>query len=141
MLRTVLSDLVHRYAALTDQRRPAEIAELFSADGMLVLPAPPARLDAHLEVRTPAAIAAHLTVLDQLTLTAHQIVGEVYDGHGPDDATGRVACVAHHVSGEADVVWHVHYDDTYVREQTTWRFLRRELTIDFIQSQRVSRHR
>lgn len=141
VLRTELSDLVHRYAALADQRRVGDLADLFSPDGVLVLPAAPERLDAHLEVRTPPAIAAHLQVLDELTLTVHEIVGEVYDPAGSDRATGRIACVAHHLADGQDVVWHLHYNDDYVRHQAGWRIARRELHIDFISTLRVARHR
>lgn len=145
LLRLGLGDLVHRYAALADQRRTIELAALFVEDGTLVLPTPPERLDPHLELVGRDAIIGHLAVLEDLALTCHQLVGEVYDtDEGVRDgsrATGRVACVAHHVVGDRDVVWHLHYDDTYRLEDGDWRFLRRELHLDLIQSQRVSAHR
>lgn len=140
-LRSALSDLVHRYAAYADQRRVTDLAALFVSEGQLVLPTPPDRLLAHLELTGRAAIATHMAVLDSLTLTSHQVVGEVYDELAPGQAGGRVACVAHHVSGERDVVWHLHYDDSYVLDSSSWRIRRRELHVDFIQSLRVSSHR
>ncbi len=42
--RIALSDLVHRYAAYVDDREFGAVAELFTADGELVVPAPPADL-------------------------------------------------------------------------------------------------
>ncbi|WP_244931332.1 nuclear transport factor 2 family protein [Nocardioides sp. W7] len=140
-LRLALGDLVHRYAALADQRRTSDLAELFAEDGELVVPTPPERLEPHLELRGRAAIAEHLSVLAGLMLTSHQLVGEVYDALDDNRAVGRVACVAHHLDGERDVVWHLHYDDTYVRESGVWRIRRRELRLDFIHTQRISAHR
>jgi len=151
-LRPALSDLVHRYAALGDLRRPAQLAALFTATGELVIPTPPDRLQAHRVLTGPRQIGEHLAVLEELSLTVHQIVGEVYDapaasaadstaGEPPTTATGRVACIANHLTGERNLVWHLHYDDRYVREGARWRFARRELHIDFIETRQVRRHR
>ena len=140
-LRLALGDLVHRYAALADLRRYGDLAALFVEHGQLVVPTPPERLDPHLELSGREAITRHLAVLDGLTLTAHQLVGETYEALGPTRASGRVACVAHHVGGERDVVWHLHYDDGYVRDDGRWRIARRELHLDFIESRRISLHR
>ena len=147
-LRPELSDLVHRYAALADLRRPGQLAALFTAEGELVVPTPPDRLDPHRVLTGPRRIGEHLTMLEELTLTVHEIVGEVYDvppGAGdqapPTTATGRVACVAHHITGERDVVWHLHYEDRYVREDGRWLIARRELHLDFIETAQVRRHR
>jgi hypothetical protein len=140
-LRSRLSDLVHRYAARVDDRRLDDVAGLFADDGVLVLPDPPARLDAHLEVIGQNAIARHLSVLGSLDLTVHQVVGEVYDRTGPGSATGRVTCVAHHVSGGRDVEWLLHYRDQYVEREDAWVFARRSLSIDAITTRRVPHHR
>ncbi|WP_207949871.1 nuclear transport factor 2 family protein [Nocardioides ochotonae] len=146
-LRPALSDLVHRYAALGDQRRPGALAALFTPTGELVIPTPPDRLDAHRVLAGPRKIGEHLAVLEELSLTVHQIVGEVYDvptsaaPGPPSTATGRVACIANHLTGERNLVWHLHYDDRYVREGERWLFARRELHIDFIETRQVRRHR
>lgn len=140
-LRPALSDLVHRYAALADQRRIGELADLFLPEGVLVLPEPPDRLDAHVERHGRAAIAAHMQVLDQVPVTAHELVGEVFDLLAEDRAHGRVACVAHHVAQGRDAIWHLHYDDDYQRLDGVWRFARRELHVDFITTAKVARSR
>jgi hypothetical protein len=145
-LRPALGDLVHRYAAYADQRRLDDLAGLFVPDGELVLPAPPDRLDAHRVVTGREAIVAELGALHGLAVTAHELVGEVYDGTDGGDglvqgATGRVACVAHHVSEDRDAVWHLHYDDRYALVDGRWRFARRELHVDLITTGRVHRHR
>lgn len=140
-LRLRLADLVHRYAALVDDRRRDDVAALFAEDGVLVLPDPPARLDAHREVVGRDAITRHLSVLDDLDLTVHHVVGEVYDRTGPGSATGRVACVAHHVSGDRDLEWLLHYRDQYVEREGAWLLARRSLSIDAITTRRVPHHR
>jgi len=141
VLRAPLTDLVNRYAALADQRRTAELAGLFSADGLLVLPDPPQRLDAHIEHTGREAIAAHLQVLHDVPVTVHELTGSVFEWAGDRHATGRTTCAAHHVYAERDIVWHLHYDDAFVLADAGWRIHRRALHIDFITTARVSTHR
>lgn len=131
-----LSQLVHGYAARVDDRQP--VAELFTEDGVLVAPDPPDVLDPVREHQGRPAIAAATSALPP---TFHAVVGEVYSVDG-DRATGRVACVAHHVvDPRTDLVWHLRYADTYRREDGAWRFARRELSIDLIESRPLKRAR
>lgn len=136
-MRAELSDLVHRYAALVDDRDFASAAGLFTEDGVLVRPDPPDVLDPVEELCGRAAIELGLRALEGVALTVHAIVGEVYDG-----ATGRIVCVAHHLlDGRTDLVWHLRYRDTYTPEQDRWRIARRELSIDLIETRVVKRAR
>ena len=131
-----LSQLVHRYALAVDSRQP--VVPLFTADGVLVVPDPPDVLDPVLEHAGPEAIAAATCGLPP---TFHAIVGEVYSC---DDAaaSGRIACVAHHVIDErTDLVWHVRYADSYRLVDGTWLFARRELSIDLIETRPLKRAR
>jgi len=84
------------------------------------------------EIWPIAAVAATIR-------TEHAIVGEVYDaGPQPDNASGRIACLAHHWTQHGDqltdVVWHLRYDDEYLRTDAGWRFARRTLTINAIET-------
>ncbi len=144
--RSTLRDLVHRYAAGVDDRQFAEVAALFAADAELLLPEPPDALEpvrrhsGHLAVR--AAIAAVAAVVR----TEHAIVGEVYDaGPRPHTASGRIACIAHHWTERADaltdVVWHLRYDDEYQLTEDGWRFRRRALTVNAVETRPVRRVR
>lgn len=136
--RGALSDLVHRYAACTDDRQFDSIATLFTATAELVLPEPPAELEPIQVHRGPEAIAAAIAAVARTIRTQHAIVGEVYD-HGPraDRAHGRIACIAHHWNHRADEVvdirWHVRYDDDYERTEAGWRISRRALTVHAIE--------
>jgi SnoaL-like domain len=143
---STLRDLVHRYAAGVDDRQFASVAALFAPDAELLLPEPPDVLEpvrrhsGHQEIR--AAIAAVAAVVR----TEHAIVGEVYDaGPRPHSASGRIACVAHHWTQRADavidVVWHLRYDDEYLLTEDGWRFRRRALTVNAVETHPVRRVR
>jgi SnoaL-like domain len=144
--RAALTDLVHRYAAGVDDRQFDSVTALFTDTAELMLPEPPAALDpvhrhcGHAAIRTAiAAVAATIR-------TEHAIVGEVFDaGLQPDNARGRIACVAHHWSqyGDqlTDVVWHLRCDDEYRRTDAGWRIAHRVLTINAIETRPVRRLR
>ncbi len=80
-----------------------------------------------------------MAALSGLVRTEHAIVGEVYaPGTDDDYALGRITCVAHHFSINdeqlADVVWHLRYDDEYLRTRSGWRIHGRALTINAIET-------
>lgn len=127
-----LSQLVHRYAAQVDDGQG--VGNLFTPDGVLVVPDPPDVLDPVVEHVGRDAIQTATTGLPR---TFHAIVGEVFDG-----ARGRIACVAHHVvSPTTDLVWHVRYADRYAEVEGTWLIARRELSIDLVETRPLKRAR
>lgn len=135
--RIALDDLIHRYALLVDGRDLAAVGALFTADALLHLPDPPASLAPCVEVRGRAAIGEALARLTGFAATFHAVVGRIADPRGPDRASGRVACQAHHVStGEdgaaQDLTWYLHYADEYARVDGTWLIARRALTVEAI---------
>ncbi|OBK63110.1 hypothetical protein A5656_09670 [Mycobacterium gordonae] len=149
--RAALSDLVHRYAALVDDRQFDSVARLFTDSAELVVADPPSALtpvDTH---RGRDAIAAAVGAVARLARTEHAIVGEVYDeGAGPDLARGRITGVAHHWTQRVadgggteivDVVWHLRYDDEYRLTEAGWRISRRVLTVNAIETRPVRRLR
>lgn len=140
--RAGLSDLVNRYATLVDHGEFAAVAELFTTDGVLVAPSPPECLDPVRTLAGTADIASELSQLGDFDVTVHYVNGFVFDaGDRPGRARGRVRCVAHHVTrhegGTVDVVWHLRYHDEYEIHGARWRFLRREISIDILEAQRV----
>ena len=144
--RTALSDLVHRYAGRVDDRQFESVANLFTETAELTVPEPPATLDPVHRHRGHAAIGEAVASVAAVLRTEHAIVGEIYDaGSRPDVAHGRIACVAHHWTQEADqvidVVWHLRYDDEYRLTDAGWRFSRRALTINAIETRPVRRLR
>lgn len=143
--RTALSDLVHRYAALVDERQFDSVAALFTDTAVLTVPEPPRALDPIHSHRGRDAIAAAICAVGTVARTEHAIVGEVYDGAAvPGTARGRVACIAHHWDRRGDeivdVVWHLRYDDEYELTDR-WRIGRRVLTINALETRSARRVR
>ena len=137
--RPALRDLVERYALHVDRRALDDLVELFTPDGVLVVPRPPDTLVPTHERRGRDAIRAAMGALDRYAATLHAIVGHVVDTtEGADAATGVVTCLAHHVLDDRVVVWGLHYDDDYVQDDGVWRFARRALTVDWIEGRPVS---
>lgn len=145
--RAALSDLVHRYAALVDEREFDSVAALFTDTAVLAVPEPPKALEPIHSHRGRDAISAAVATVAAVTRTEHAIIGEVYDeASRPGTARGRVACIAHHWDQRdeelVDVVWHLRYDDEYELSDR-WRIGRRTLTINAIEThsaRRVRRH-
>ncbi len=144
--RLALSDLVHRYAAGVDDRRFAEVVELFGEDATLTVPDPPRTLEPDLVRRGRSEIEEAVASVAQTERTVHAIVGETYTAAlQKGRARGRIACIAHHFTRDdehvTDVAWYLRYDDEYVRTDAGWRFARRTLTIDAIETRPVRRLR
>ncbi|HWE57575.1 MAG TPA: nuclear transport factor 2 family protein, partial [Acidimicrobiales bacterium] len=66
--------------------------------------------------------------------TFHHVGGCVFDETGPDAATGRVKCLAHHYertgNGPVDLVMMIHYHDSY-RRDGGWRIAERRVAIEW----------
>jgi 3-phenylpropionate/cinnamic acid dioxygenase small subunit len=144
--RVGISDLVHRYSAAVDDRQFDSVVPLFTETAELILPDPPTALEPVHRHRGHIAISAAIAAVAAVIRTEHAIVGEVYDyAPQPEVAHGRVACIAHHWSQDADqltdVVWHVRYDDEYQLTDAGWRIARRALTINAIETRPVRRLR
>ncbi|HWF30194.1 MAG TPA: nuclear transport factor 2 family protein [Mycobacterium sp.] len=142
--RASLSELVHRYAAGVDDRQFGSVAELFTTNGELMVPEPPAALEPIHSHQGQRAIAAAVAAVAAVARTEHAIIGEVYDEVGRRGcARGRIACVAHHWNQRpdevVDVVWHVRYDDDYELTDGGWRISHRALTINAIETRPARR--
>jgi hypothetical protein len=143
--RLALTDLVHRYAALVDDRRFDDIVPLFAENASLSLPDPPESLEPILFYGGHAAIRDAVGSVAAVARTQHAIVGEVYTATSAQEAQGRIACIAHHWSARdeqiLDIAWHIRYDDEYVRSAGEWLFQRRALSIDAIERRPAGRLR
>lgn len=149
--RAALSDLVHRYAALVDDRQFDAVATLFTDTAELVVADPPATLKPVHVHRGRDAIAVAVGAVARVARTEHAVVGEVYDLAGqPGLARGRITGIAHHwtqrsVDGDGteivDVIWHLRYDDEYRLTDAGWRISRRALTVNAIETRQVRRLR
>ncbi len=144
--RLAVADLVHVYAAAVDDRRFDDVIELFTDTAELRLPDPPRSLDPVRHSRGRDGVRAAMAALGGVARTEHAIVGEVYAaGTDADYALGRITCVAHHWSigddGVTDLIWHMRYDDEYLRTKYGWRFHGRALTINAIETRPIRRLR
>ena len=148
--RLALADLVHLYASAVDDRRFDDVVELFSETAELRLPDPPRSLEPVRRHHGRDGVRAALATLAAVTRTEHAIVGEVYAAADePNYALGRITCIAHHWTvaddggerGVTDLVWHLRYDDEYLRTRAGWRIHGRALTINAIETRPVRRLR
>jgi hypothetical protein len=143
--RLALADLVHLYAAAVDDRRFDDVVELFTETAELRLPDPPHSLEPVRSLRGHDGVRAAMNALE-VERTEHAIVGEVYAvGPEPGYALGRITAIAHHWTRRGaevtDLVWHLRYDDEYVRMPSGWRIYGRALTINAIETRPVRRLR
>jgi SnoaL-like domain len=144
--RLALSDLVHLYASAVDDRRFDDVVELFTDTAELRLPDPPRTLEPVCHHHGRGGVRAAMAALSAVSRTEHAIVGEVYAAaDGANYALGRITCIAHHWTvsdGQAsDLVWHLRYDDEYMRTRAGWRIHGRALTINAIETRPVRRLR
>jgi SnoaL-like domain len=142
-----LTDLVHLYASGVDDRRFDDVVELFTDTAELRLPDPPRSLEPVRHHHGRDGVRAAMAAVAVVTRTEHAIVGEVYAARDDDAnyALGRITCIAHHWSvadGQStDLVWHLRYDDEYLRMRAGWRIHGRALTINAIETRPVRRLR
>jgi SnoaL-like domain len=144
--RLALTDLVHLYAAAVDDRRFDDVMELFTDTAELRMPDPPRSLDPVRHYRGRDGVRSAMAALAGIARTEHAIVGEVYAaGTEADYALGRITCIAHHWSiadsQVTDLVWHLRYDDEYLRTRAGWRVHGRALTINAIETRPFRRLR
>ena len=144
--RLALADLVHLYASAVDDRRFDDVVELFTETAELRLPDPPRSLEPVRRHHGRGGVRAAMAAVAAVTRTEHAIVGEVYAAaDDPNYALGRITCIAHHLSvadGQiSDLVWHLRYDDEYLRTRAGWRIHGRALTINAIETHPVRRLR
>ncbi len=144
--RLALADLVHLYAAAVDDRRFRDVAELFTETAELRLPDPPRELQPVRHWHGRDGVLSALSSLTEVARTQHDIVGEVYAaGPEADYALGRITAVAHHWSfgpeHPTDLVWHLRYDDEYLRTPVGWRIHGRALTINALETRPLRRLR
>ena len=130
---------VHRYAAHVDDRLP--VSAVFTPDAVLVLPDPPECLDPVHEHLGHVAISLAMEQLATIPRTFHEIVGSLFTVDG-STATGRVACVAHHLlDPQTDLVWHLRYLDDYRLTEQGGLIDRRAVHLDTIETRKLKRAR
>ncbi len=141
-----LRSLATDYGAAVDDCDGDRFAQLFVADGELVVPKFPE------DMRPVIARSGHDALrripdgLRRYDRTLHLMSNHRYEFDGAL-ATGTVLAVAHHVSfadgstgteGGTDQVWHIRYRDAYRNTDTGWKFTRRELHLLWVEEHPIS---
>jgi hypothetical protein len=152
-----LRSLSTAYATAVDERDGERLSGLFVADGALVVPRYPddlrpviTRSGSDQLRRVPDGLTRYQRTFHHLTNHRYQVAGDL--------ATGEVLCVAHHLSAESagpaasvgtrddrrgaggpgtDMVWFIRYRDEYRRTDGGWRFVRRELHLQWVEHRPV----
>ncbi len=147
-----LRELSVAYASAADDRDGRRFAELFVADGALVVPRYPEELRPVVTRAGTEALRQVPEGLRRFDRTFHQLTNWQFSVQG-DRASGEVQCTAHHLTatGHAggspgdrgpeavDSVWFIRYRDDYVRTPTGWRFARRVLDLQWVEEHTVVR--
>ncbi len=136
------ADLAGRYAVAVDERDPAALAAVFTADAELVLPPTLTGAGVVVTVGADAITEAILGAVAHLIGTRHEVYQVVVDVAG-DTATGVVYCTAHHLYRGRDDRSHdqsvaIRYRDRHRRVDGRWLFARRELVVDFVENRVVT---
>ncbi len=132
--KAALRHLSDEYAAAVDGRDGERFAALFLEDGELVVPDLPRELAPVVTRRGRGQLRRIPEGLRRYRSTFHEVSTASFE-LAADVATGRVWCVAHHLSepagsggtGGVDLVWLIRYADDYRRTAEGWRFARRVL--------------
>lgn len=135
--RFALRELAEAYARCADRRDGPGLAALFEPDGVLRVEHPPPRRSVELHGRDE--IAAAIGQLSRYAATLH-LVANHYAAIDGDRATAEVYCLAHHVmpAEQVDHVMVIRYLDSYARYPDGWRFVRRELAVDWTEERSVT---
>lgn len=144
LVEEALRSLSSEYAAAVDDRNGDRLADLFVADGSLVVPRFPDDLRPVVTRAGREAIRQVPEGLRRYARTFHQ-VSNCRFAVDADLATGTVDCVAHHVTAPGgaadsgtDVVWFIRYCDDYRRTESGWRFGRRVLRLQWVEEHPIA---
>ncbi len=141
-LRSLSTD----YGAAVDDRDGERFAQLFVADGELVVPKYPEDLRPVITRSGHDSLRRVPDGLRRYDRTFHQMSNHRY-ALGGALATGTVLCVAHHASfpggtasvdGGVDLVWFIRYSDAYRHTDSGWKFVRRELHLQWVEEHAIA---
>jgi hypothetical protein len=136
--RLALADLVARYALAVDRRDGQALRALFAPGATMVLPAVLGGDGTEQPLGDPADLLSSLAGFEATRHTiAQQVVDASPDTDSPDTASAVTYAEAHHLyrrNGELrDFAVALRYLDRFARTPGGWRFVRRELAVDWTQ--------
>lgn len=126
-----LRELADRYADAVDRRDNEGLIALFTDGGVLRVQGDDGPVENEWAGRE---VVRSFDVLATFHRTFHHVGGCVFEPDGPDGATGRVKCLAHHYertgNGPVDLVMMIQYHDTY-RRDGGWRIAERRVAVEW----------
>jgi hypothetical protein len=129
--------LAAHYAHAADRGTGDDMAALFAEDGVVV--SPEATLQGRSSIsRIPAMLR------DMFAATRHEILQQTIVPQGNNAWCGETYCNALHLLRPAGdgprqvLVWAIRYQDEFKRADGDWRFVRRELALDWKELRPVS---
>ncbi|GAB3628912.1 hypothetical protein PTE30175_00524 [Pandoraea terrae] len=121
-------ELACRYAQAVDRRDFAGVAALFASEASIV--GPGFRMDGI------DAIVSGMSALNQYSATQHHIHQQFAEVDG-NVATAETYCVANHLYTRDGVArkldWGIRYQDKLCYQDGRWRFVERNLLVDWTQ--------
>lgn len=141
-----LRSLATDYGAAVDDCDGDRFAQLFVADGELVVPKFPDELRPVVTRSGHDALRRIPDGLRRYDRTLHRMSNHRYEFDGAV-ATGTVSAVAHHVTfakeptgpdAGTDQIWYIRYRDTYSSTDAGWKFARRELHLLWVEERPIS---
>jgi uncharacterized protein (TIGR02246 family) len=130
-----LLHLANRYAQAVDHRDAEALVSAFTEDGIIERPG--SVWQGHEKLR---GIIARLNTLYGSTFHTVRNQTAVIDG---DTAQAETYCVAMHILNSTDgermrMDMGIRYQDSFVRQDGVWRFARRELIVDWVETTELS---
>jgi hypothetical protein len=127
--------LAELYAQAADHHRPELMDAVMAEDA--VLEGPGFRLAGRAAIR-----AIPDMVRQRYRVTRHVVENQVVTVDG-GQAKGETYCTASHLyddpaAGPQVLVWHIRYQDRFVRTDSGWRFAERRLVIDWTETRSVT---
>src|SRR5215211_8605373 len=133
--RIALRNLVETYAHGCDARDEAVLVSCFVDGGTLVvhwLDRDATTMIAPDDIRRiPRTLGAYDRTLHFIGNHRAHIDG--------DDGAGETYCFAHHISGTSDHVMAIRYEDTYRRTPGGWKFVVRQLRLEWTEDRPIAR--
>ncbi|MBS1699514.1 MAG: nuclear transport factor 2 family protein [Actinobacteria bacterium] len=128
---------IARYGRLADERRHADMADLFVPDGRMLLFRPRAQEPAE-SPQGRAELQRAFQALDRFVVTSHVLSPSLVEGDGADRARASTHCMAHHIEETSDgrvrFTLADRYEDTLVRIAGRWLFCERRKYTDWTET-------
>ena len=140
--RLAIRELVEAYAHCADRRNARGQMDLFTATTHFVVYMHPNDPNPAMDLHSREALAPVFMDLNKYDATTHFVGQSTIYSLTPDQATGEVYTIAHHVTVAGDkrtlMVASLRYLDTYTKEKGIWLYAERRLYVDWMEERVLS---